>query len=100
MCEWGTTVVLEITVPASLSRTCTERQKLVDVDACLAPIVKALNVGGVVTVACCCGHGQVPGFVSLADGRELVVVTTAEADALRSGLSKDIHGNMRTGATA
>ena len=29
-------------------------------DPCIAPIVKALNAGGLPTVASCCGHGNIP----------------------------------------
>jgi len=42
-------------------------------DPCLVPIVKALNDGGVRTVASCCGHGKRPGTIALADGRWLVI---------------------------
>lgn len=42
-------------------------------DPCLAPLVTALNDGGISTVASCCGHGRRPGFVALDDGRVLVV---------------------------
>jgi hypothetical protein len=43
-------------------------------DPCLAPLVKALNEGGMPTVASCCGHGRRPSTVALADGRELLVL--------------------------
>lgn len=42
-------------------------------DPCLEPLIRALNDGGVRTVASCCGHGKQPGNVALADGRELVI---------------------------
>ena len=44
-----------------------------DIDLCIAPIVRALNEGGVATVASCCGHGRMDGTIVLADGRELVI---------------------------
>ena len=49
--------------------------KVVDVDRCLESLVKALNSGGIEihTVASCCGHGKRPGYVRLADGRELII---------------------------
>lgn len=31
--------------------------ELVEVDSCIAPIVAALNDGGIPTVGSCCGHG-------------------------------------------
>jgi hypothetical protein len=42
-------------------------------DPCIAPIVKALNAGGLPTVASCCGHGNIPGIITLGDGRHLVI---------------------------
>lgn len=42
-------------------------------DPCLEPLVRALNDGGIHTIASCCGHGRLPGNVVLADGRELVI---------------------------
>lgn len=40
------------------------------VDACIAPIVEALNAAGVRTTSSCCGHGLKPGFIKLATRRE------------------------------
>lgn len=48
-------------------------------DPCIAPIVAALNVASLPTVASCCGHGQRPGRISLRDGRELFLVPDYEA---------------------
>ena len=45
----------------------------IDVDASIAPIVAALNVAGVETIASCSGHGHRPGSIALRDGRELVI---------------------------
>lgn len=44
-------------------------------DPCIASIVKALNDGGLRTVASCCGHNHSPPRISLADGRELRILT-------------------------
>lgn len=62
MCSWGDVVKVQVG----------DRQ--VDVDRCVAPIVKALNDGGVVTAMACCGHGKHEGFILLADGRVLAVL--------------------------
>jgi len=43
-------------------------------DPCIAPLVRALNEGGLPTVASCCGHGKLPSRIALADGREVVIV--------------------------
>ena len=69
MCKWGTDVVLEVTIPAELSHTGKERKKKVGIDSCIAPIIKALNEGGVRTDYCCCGHGKKDGVILLHDGR-------------------------------
>ncbi len=42
-------------------------------DPCIEPLVRALNAGGVRTIASCCGHGKRDGSVVLADGRDLVI---------------------------
>jgi hypothetical protein len=47
--------------------------KRIGVDACIAPIVAALNRAGIRTVASCCGHGGREGEIALADGRWLTV---------------------------
>lgn len=61
MCEWNTTKILEIS----------GRPR--DIDACIYPIVRALNDAGLITVASCCGHGNRPGNIALADKRELII---------------------------
>ena len=48
--------------------------KVVDVDACIEPIIRGLNsIGQFNTIASCCGHGKRPGYVKLADGREIII---------------------------
>ena len=44
------------------------------VDACIAPLIRALNEAGIETIASCCGHGRRPGNICLRDGRELVIL--------------------------
>ena len=73
MCEHGDTVRLLITVPAAASHTGKAHMAVKPIDACIARIVQALNVGGVRTASSCCGHGKGPGSIILQDGRELVV---------------------------
>lgn len=67
MCEWGNNEEVEIAI--SDYKGC----KTASVDACIAPIVQALNKSGISTVACCCGHGKNLGNIALADGRELFI---------------------------
>jgi hypothetical protein len=57
--------------------------KVRTIDRCISHVVAALNAGGVETVACCCGHGKLPGRIDLSDGRVLVVMTPAGAAALQ-----------------
>lgn len=94
MCKWGTETLLEVTIPAELSHTGQARQKVVGIDSCIAPIVKALNDAGVTTVACCCGHGKAPGSIILADGREILIAANWD-DAREMCDVFDIHGKKR-----
>ena len=73
MCAWGTYVELELEIPAHLSHSRVAYSRLVKVDACIAPIVKALNDGGLKTISSCCGHGKGDGRIDLLDGRILLV---------------------------
>lgn len=95
MCEWGNTVEFEVTVPARLSYTGEARQKRVGIDSCIAGIVRALNDGGTPTIQSCCGHGHLPGRITLADGRELVVLPDFDsATEFFRGYGVDIHGEQ------
>jgi hypothetical protein len=73
MCNWGTEEVVAVRIPADLSHTGTPRWKDVGIDACIAPIVKALQAGGIDMRGSCCGHGRADGKIILADGRVLIV---------------------------
>jgi hypothetical protein len=46
-------------------------------DPCIAPVVAALNAGGVRTVASCCGHGKNDPSIALADGRWVTITHEA-----------------------
>jgi len=45
----------------------------VDVDRCIARLVRALNKDNVATEGCCCGHGKTTGHIVLTDGRILAI---------------------------
>lgn len=62
-------------------------------DRCLAPLVAALNGGGVATVASCCGHGKRPGNIALADGRQLFIADPVDAEAIH----RFLHGRQHQG---
>lgn len=69
MCKWGNTITVRVNVPADLSYTGRQRWAFKPIDACLAPLVRALNALGLHTRSCCCGHGRIDGHVLLQDGR-------------------------------
>lgn len=72
MCKWhGGTYEGNLRVDLANGKWCS-------VDACIQPLVQALNDGGVLTIASCCGHGQMPGTIALADGRWLMVVSDGD----------------------
>lgn len=71
MCKWNTTETFEI-----INRS--GEKRLIDVDKCIASIVKSLNENGIITVASCCGHGKQMGNIALADGREIIIVSNYE----------------------
>ncbi len=57
MCKHGNTVLMPIA------------GRVRNIDTCIHDIVAALNAAGIVTTACCCGHGKHVGSILLADGR-------------------------------
>ena len=61
MCKWGDTIRVRL------------KDSYCDVDACIAPIVEALNNNGIETVASCCGHGHINGNIILGDNRVLEI---------------------------
>lgn len=63
-----------------------------DVDVTIAPLVDALNRAGIATVASCSGHGQRPGSVALADGRELIVTRNFEEARYLEGFFNGANG--------
>lgn len=73
MCEWGNDVLVLVRIPPHLSHTGHPRYEDKGIDACIAPLVDALNRGGILTTQSCCGHGKGPGTIDLADGRTLTI---------------------------
>jgi hypothetical protein len=73
MCKWGTDVLVRVKIPADLSHTGATYWREMGIDACIAPLVKALQAGGIDMRGSCCGHGKGPGNIHLQDGRQLVV---------------------------
>lgn len=79
MCEHGNDVVVMVKIPGDLACDGKERWDEKNVDACIAPIVKALQEGGIDMRGSCCGHGKGLGEIDLQDGRTLVVVPPGHA---------------------
>ena len=73
LCKYGTTETVEVTISKELSHTGKSYRKQAQIDQCIAPIVQALDAAGIVMLASCCGHGETYGFISLADGRTLII---------------------------
>lgn len=82
MCKWGTRELVKLHKPDY------KGHPVADVDACIAPIVQALNDAGIETAACCCGHNKGFGNIALKDGRELII---SPDFALSRKLDKTIH---------
>ncbi len=67
MCKHGNTVEMELPIVGNF------RFGKADIDSCIAPIIKALNDAGLLTIGCCCGHGNRIGYIHFKDGRYLGV---------------------------
>lgn len=61
-----------VCVHGDLSDTGLSYWDVVPVDYCLENVVNALNAAGILTKACCCGHGLAPGNILLHDGTSIM----------------------------
>jgi len=66
-------ILIKVKIPADLSSTGEEKWKMAQIDACIVPIVKALQEGGIDMRGSCCGHGIIDGDIHLQDGRILII---------------------------
>jgi hypothetical protein len=82
-------VILRVLIPADLSYNGQMRWACKGVDACIAPIIQALNDGGIYTASCCCGHGKEDGTIYLHDGRILRIVANEPPSRGRSEESEE-----------
>ena len=73
MCKYGDTIKVLVSIPADLSCSGKARRKWKRIDRCIAPIVKALQKGGIKMRGSCCGHGKRRGHIELARGRTLII---------------------------
>lgn len=73
MCKHGTTEKVSVKIPADLSCTGEEEWREMRIDSCIAPLVKALQEGGIDMRGSCCGHGGNLGDIHLQDNRILLI---------------------------
>ncbi len=75
----ATPVAIKVKIPADLSHTGKEFWKYAQIDACIAPIVKALQDAGIDMRGSCCGHGRGVGDIELQDGRAVIILNPEQA---------------------
>ena len=61
------------------------------IDYCIHHLVSALNAANIPTVASCCGHGEMPGYIYLEDGRVLVIFSSPEEARMCDNLESTSH---------
>jgi len=74
MCQDRESTKVWVKIPPDLSFTGKERWKHALIDGCIAPLVEALQNGGIDMRGSCCGHGERVGEISLQDGRMLLIL--------------------------
>jgi len=78
MCEPNNTTLVKVKIVAKLSHNGIEKWKNATIDSCIAPIVKALQEGGIDMYGSCCGHGKTLGYIDLVDGRGLLILSSEQ----------------------
>jgi len=73
VCKRGNTTLVKVKIPADLSHTGKIHWKRMPIDKCIAPIVKALQEGGIDMRGSCCGHNERNGYITLQDKRVLII---------------------------
>jgi len=74
VCKWGDCVDVRVRIAADMSCTGRAKWKKAKIDHCIAPLIKALQDGGVNMLGSCCGHGKREGYIHLDDGRSLLIL--------------------------
>lgn len=82
MCDPRDTVSITVHIDGDLSCTGVEKWRECKIDRCIAPLVKALQEGGINMRGSCCGHGKGHGDIQLSDGRLLLILSAEEAEEL------------------
>ena len=83
MCKHGTDTQVNVKITARRSHTGEAYFRDMPIDSCIAPIVQALQQGGIDMNGSCCGHGKYEGDIILADGRWLVILDPEVAEEYR-----------------
>ena len=73
MCKQGNNILVKVKIPVDLSHTGKIHWKRMGIDKCIAPIVRALQEGGIDMRGSCCGHNERNGYITLQDGRVLII---------------------------
>jgi hypothetical protein len=73
MCKPNNNEIVRVKIPADLSHKKKAYYRNMPVDKCIAPIVRALQKGGIDMRFSCCGHGGADGEIHLQDGRILII---------------------------
>ena len=89
MCQYNESVLVNVKIPVDLSCDGKSKWKLVKIDKCIAPIVKALQDSGINMRGSCCGHGIVEGDIQLQDGRMLLILDKKTAREFMTKRTKE-----------
>ncbi len=73
MCKQGNTTLVKVKISADLSHTGKVYWRKAGIDKCIAPLVKALQKGGIDMRGSCCGHNERNGYITLEDKRVLII---------------------------
>lgn len=88
MCKHGTETIVKVKIPADLSCDGKEKWKDAQIDNYIAPLVKAIQDGGIDMRGSCCGHSDKHGWIELQDGRLLLIADQCSADKYWSSPTK------------
>jgi len=56
------------TLPVFCKCSASDTGMVIEIDACIAPLVEALQKAGIYTLTSCCGHGKEDGYILLENG--------------------------------
>ena len=88
LCRCRETEIVLVHIDADLACEGKEKWRGMKIDKCIAPLVKALQEGGINMRGSCCGHGKTIGEISLSDGRKLLIYPTSNQWIKKPALQK------------